>query len=353
MKQGRERSGKRAEDEIDRFLKAQAHRERRKAIVTILIVAALLLGAAAALTRVDYGRLESLARSIKSDTLSGIFPKASQVEAGCDATLPANSSIYVETPFAEYRDDFPRLDIVNGHTYPVVVRITSFDQAVVYQSVSVHAGRSTFLAGIPPGRYGIVTLVGSQWCNMQKGFLDGAVIRAEQLLEMRAGRNERLIFASRGRAPSDMQLTMEEWLPATSAPAVSPASSDHAAAPAPESPADTPPESQQSQIAEPRAGKVLEAPKVAEPEKEVAPVAPEEKPAEVKKKPTRPAGANKSGLSWREQEQERCYDYYAKVRDQIVARMQFSSRPRPGESFREDLRRNELNYQECLSRVSQ
>jgi hypothetical protein len=41
------------------------------------------------------------------------------------------------------------------------------------------------------------------------------------------------------------------------------------------------------------------------------------------------------------------------VRDQIVTRMKFDSRPRPGESFREDLRRNELVYQECMSRVSQ
>ena len=49
MKQERKRTGNQAEDEIDRFLKAQERRERRKTISTILIVVALLLGAAAAL----------------------------------------------------------------------------------------------------------------------------------------------------------------------------------------------------------------------------------------------------------------------------------------------------------------
>jgi hypothetical protein len=60
-----------------------------------------------------------------------------------------------------------------------------------------------------------------------------------------------------------------------------------------------------------------------------------------------------SGQGWREKERQRCYDYYAGVRDQIVTRMKFDSSPRPGESFRNDLRRNEITYQECLSRVAQ
>lgn len=55
----------------------------------------------------------------------------------------------------------------------------------------------------------------------------------------------------------------------------------------------------------------------------------------------------------REEAQARCYDYYAAMRDQIVARMQFSAKSDSGHSFREDLTDNEISYRECLSEVGQ
>lgn len=379
-KQEHQRS--RPDDEIDRFLNAQNQKARRRTALYMLLVVLFLLVALGALSQVEFINrlgLDRVGEPWKSDMMSKVFPKAKTAAKQCDSAVPPNGNIYMETPFAEFRDDFPRLEIVNRLQYPIILRISSPDQSTMYQTVSVYAGNRALLINIPPGTYGISTMVGTLWCSMNKGFLDGTTVPAARPLELQKGKNQRLIFAPTGPAPRDLQMAVEEWNPAAPAGTTQehPAAAQAKAAPVPK-PAPPAPTPQPDKPVEQRAPAQPEASLA--PHEGAAPVpvsppiasAPAEKklPAKqstekkqaakrlLEKKTARAeaaAAAAKEAAKQteREEAQARCYDYYAAMRDQIVARMQFSAKSDSGHSFREDLTNNEINYRECLSTVGQ
>lgn len=369
-----------AQDEIDRFLQRQNRQARLQTLVSMSLVVLLLLVAAVALSRIDYSRLEQVGLPFKSFILAKIFPPTEQGGKQCDPAMPASGNIYIETPFTDFRDDYPRVEILNRHRYPVVVRIASPDRATTYQTVTVYPDKRVLMVNIPPGTYSVATMVGSVWCNMKEGFRDGTTIHAAQPLELQTGVNQRLIFTASGSAPSNLHMAVETWNPpvvptmAAQQEAATAAVPEQKAAPSPVSPQPAPapaaiapaPQPEPASKPDPEAAPIpvkaeepeTPVPPEAQPTTEAQEAPPLAKPAArqpaTEKKKSRSTTAQKSlGQTRREREleQERCYDYYAKMRDQIVARMQFS--PHTGESFREDMRRNEMSYQECLSRISQ
>ncbi|NBQ69964.1 MAG: hypothetical protein EBU46_14525, partial [Nitrosomonadaceae bacterium] len=96
--------------------------------------------------------------------------------AGC-GVLPQHGSAYLIDPSVMKRTDvlYAGLEIHNDYDHPMVAVLS--DPAGVQQllALSIHAGNSLQLS-VPVGKYAMQVLVGSDWCNLDKGFTDGAIV---------------------------------------------------------------------------------------------------------------------------------------------------------------------------------
>ncbi|UJO99965.1 MAG: retroviral-like aspartic protease family protein, partial [Nitrosomonas sp.] len=90
------------------------------------------------------------------------------------------------------------------------------DPAGVQQllALSIHAGNALQLS-VPVGKYAMQVLVGSDWCNLKKGFTDGAIVSVAGGISVDAGSTTSLQFSGSGLRPVQLALAYSQSQPAS------------------------------------------------------------------------------------------------------------------------------------------
>ncbi len=113
-------------------------------------------------------------QSVKNELSTMVTPRNCQ-------SLPPHGSSYMIDPSIMKRTDvlYSGLKIQNEHDYPIVAILSDSMNSKRFYAVSITPNK-TALIRVPVGQYGMQVLVGSNWCNLETGFSDGAnVIVAE------------------------------------------------------------------------------------------------------------------------------------------------------------------------------
>lgn len=134
---------------------------------------------------------------------------------GC-GVLPQHGSAYLIDPSVMKRTDvlYAGLEIHNDYDHPMVAVLS--DPAGVQQllALSIHAG-NTLQLSVPVGKYAMQVLVGSDWCNLDKGFTDGAIVSVAGGISIDAGSTTSMQFSGSGLRPVQLALAYSQSQPAS------------------------------------------------------------------------------------------------------------------------------------------
>lgn len=134
---------------------------------------------------------------------------------GC-GVLPQHGSAYLIDPSVMKRTDvlYAGLEIHNDYDHPMVAVLS--DPAGVQQllALSIHAG-NTLQLSVPVGKYAMQVLVGSDWCNLDKGFTDGAIVSVAGGISVDAGSTTSMQFSGSGLRPVQLALAYSQSQPAS------------------------------------------------------------------------------------------------------------------------------------------
>lgn len=199
---------------LDYLDRSEREQKRTGLLVTLLLAVALT----ALFIKVDAGRFFS-EKVINPTTAVNVKQVYARTDAPlvateqCDLSPPPNGRSYLFNSFAtSLGNNKSKLTLSNEHSYPLIIQLNSPDQRIRYQAISIHPN-SQLQTEIPPGTYGLVVMAGTEWCNIDKGFLDGKKITAKNLIEFPPGETKLLSIASRSSAPTDVYLTSTLVLP--------------------------------------------------------------------------------------------------------------------------------------------
>ncbi|WP_297324658.1 retropepsin-like aspartic protease [Nitrosomonas sp.] len=122
-------------------------------------------------------------------------------------SLPPHGSAYMIDPSVMRRTDvlYSGLEIQNNYSYPMVIILS--DPAITkrFLAASIFSG-NTIQISVPVGQYGMQVLVGSNWCNLETGFSDGANISVSGGISINAGSTTLMQFSGSGLDPVQLAL---------------------------------------------------------------------------------------------------------------------------------------------------
>lgn len=135
--------------------------------------------------------------------LSSITPPPMQ---HCTA-LPPHGSAYAIEPSVMKRTDvlYSGLEIQNKYSYPMVAILGDSMNDKRFLALSI-ASDNTVQISVPIGQYSMQILVGSNWCNLETGFSDGAVISVSGGISIQAGSTTYMQFNGSSLQPIQMTL---------------------------------------------------------------------------------------------------------------------------------------------------
>lgn len=142
-----------------------------------------------------------------------------EVEVGVTSSaicqsLPAHGSAYMMEPSIMKRSDvlYSGLEILNTHDHPMVVVLSDISGSRQFLATSIAADK-TVQFSVPVGQYGIQVFVGSNWCNLESGFSDGANISVDGGVVINAGQTTLLEFYGTGLNPVQIALAYSTTSP--------------------------------------------------------------------------------------------------------------------------------------------
>ncbi len=126
---------------------------------------------------------------------------AAAKQTDCGA-LPQHGSAYLIDPSVMKRTDvlYAGLEIMNHYDYPMVAVLSDSAGAQRLLAFSIHSGEVVQLS-VPVGKYGMQILVGSNWCNLERGFTDGATVSVDGGIAVNAGSTTSMQFSGSGLKP--------------------------------------------------------------------------------------------------------------------------------------------------------
>ena len=133
-------------------------------------------------------------------------PAAIAMLRNCES-LPPHGSSYVIDPSVMKRTDvlYSGLEIQNKHNHPMVAILSDSSGSTRFFAVSISSG-NTAQVSVPAGQYGMQVLVGSDWCNLETGFSDGANISVAGGISINAGLTTVMQFSGSGLRPVQLAL---------------------------------------------------------------------------------------------------------------------------------------------------
>ena len=160
----------------------------------------------------------------ESSHLSGKVEIGVTSSVGCQP-LPAHGSAYMLEPSFMKRSDvlYSGLEIQNTYDHPMVVVLSDISGARKFLATSI-ATDKTVQFSVPVGRYGIQVFVGSNWCNLESGFSDGAKISVDGGIFIHAGQTTLLEFYGTGLNPVQIALAQSTARPSVNPERIKPSS---------------------------------------------------------------------------------------------------------------------------------
>jgi len=128
--------------------------------------------------------------------------------------LPPHGAVHIIEPSVMKRTDvlYSGLQIYNQHDHSLVAILSGVSDSVNYFAVSIAPSEKVLLS-VPVGQYGMDLFVGSDWCNLETGFSDGAQISVVGGLLVQVGLTSELEFHGAGINPVQLALAYNTFRP--------------------------------------------------------------------------------------------------------------------------------------------
>lgn len=154
-------------------------------------------------------------RALQSADLdSSITSRISSLEVQTCSELPAHGSAFMIDPSIMKRTDvgYAGLEIRNEYDHPMVALLLDITANKQLLALSIHSGHTMQLS-VPIGNYGMKILIGSKWCNLDNGFIDGAAVSVADSIAVHAGSTTSLHFSGSGLHPIQLALAYSQSKP--------------------------------------------------------------------------------------------------------------------------------------------
>ncbi|PSJ16928.1 retropepsin-like aspartic protease family protein [Nitrosomonas supralitoralis] len=136
------------------------------------------------------------------------------VPRNCEA-LPLHGSAYLFDPSMNRTDVlYAGLEIENKHDHPMVAILFDPASAKRLLALSITSGNSNQIT-VPIGQYGMQVLLGSNWCNLERGFSDGAIVTVAGGISVMVGSTTYMQFSGAGIRPVKLALGYSTLQPVT------------------------------------------------------------------------------------------------------------------------------------------
>lgn len=120
---------------------------------------------------------------------------------------PPHGAVHLYQPATMRRSDvlYSGIEIRNNYDYPMVILLTDVSNDRRLLAASVVSGNLMQLS-VPVGQYGMQILVGTEWCNLEKGFSDGATISVADGITVNSGATTYMQFDGESLRPIRLAL---------------------------------------------------------------------------------------------------------------------------------------------------
>lgn len=130
---------------------------------------------------------------------------AKNIPRNC-ASLPPHGASYMFDPSINRTDVlYSGLEIENKHDHPMVAILTDPIYSKRLLAISIAPSNVTQVT-LPIGQYGMHVLLGSNWCNLEVGFSDGANATVAGGISVKAGSTTLMQFSGSGINPIQLAL---------------------------------------------------------------------------------------------------------------------------------------------------
>lgn len=120
---------------------------------------------------------------------------------------PSHGAVHLYQPATMRRTDvlYSGLEIRNNYDYPMVILLTEAanDRRLLAASL---VSDNLLQLSIPVGQYGMQILVGTEWCNLEKGFSDGITVSVAGGIAVKSGTTTFMRFDGESLHPTRLAL---------------------------------------------------------------------------------------------------------------------------------------------------
>ena len=131
---------------------------------------------------------------------------------GCEPSLPPNGSQFTY-PHVDNQKNMlhSRFYVSNEHIFPMLLILSEPETAERLKVVMLHPRQSSQVQ-LPVANYVLKVQAGLSWCNLNKGFINGAEINAPQVVEIKGAEVTNLRLMPFGDSPADIMFSYSNSL---------------------------------------------------------------------------------------------------------------------------------------------
>lgn len=131
---------------------------------------------------------------------------------GCESSLPPNGSQFTYPQAKNQQNKLhSRFYVSNEHIFPMLLILTDAETAERYKLVMLHPRQSSQVQ-LPAANYSLKVQAGLSWCNLNKGFINGAEINAPQAIEIKGAEVTNLRLMPFGDSAADIMFSYSKSL---------------------------------------------------------------------------------------------------------------------------------------------
>ena len=136
-----------------------------------------------------------------------------RVLQNCES-LPSHGAVHLYQPATMRRTDvlYSGLEIRNNYNYPMVILLTQAANDHRLLAASLVSDNLLQLS-VPVGQYGMQILVGTEWCNLEKGFSDGITVSVAGGIAVNPGATTFMRFDGESLHPTRLALGYKVAMP--------------------------------------------------------------------------------------------------------------------------------------------
>jgi aspartyl protease family protein len=135
------------------------------------------------------------------------FDVLNEQVSDCQKDRPKSSSKYLLAGDGLGVSQHTKLFIGNEHGFPVWIRIFEHDSSEEYGAIFLGAHKNSYFH-LPENGYKVIVESGTNWCNLQVGFVDAALIHSDKTIHVMENETASLRLLSFGPQPADVMLSL-------------------------------------------------------------------------------------------------------------------------------------------------